>query len=243
MKKSIIPALLLLASAPLFQSCTDDGDSGYDYPTALVTVCPLESGSFEMHLDDLTTLYPANIKESPFGKKEVRALVNYTEAEALDAKQNGSRFVNINWIDSIRTKLPVATLGAADEEAFGNDPLEIIADWVTVAEDGYLTLRFRTLWGIANVKHNLSLVTGVNPSDPYEFVLRHDANGDHAGTYGDGIIAFNLNGLPRPASEPAKVTLRWNSFSGEKRAEFKLNFRKTMAMPDAASLVPAAALD
>ena len=50
----------------------------------------------------------------------------------------------INWIDSIRTK--DAVHAPADEAAYGNDAVEIVKDWVSIAEDGYLTLRFRTRW-------------------------------------------------------------------------------------------------
>ena len=34
-----------------------------------------------------------------------------------------------------------------NNRTYGNDPVEILNDWVTIAEDGYLTLRFATRWG------------------------------------------------------------------------------------------------
>ncbi len=51
-------------------------------------------------------------------------------------------------MDSIRTKMPVVSAGENNDEKFGNDPIEIVKDWVTIAEDGYLTLRIRTKWGL-----------------------------------------------------------------------------------------------
>ena len=77
--KLLITAGLMLASALVFQSCDDDNnDVSYMWqPTALVTVCPQEDESVMLQLDNETRLRPVNMKKSPYGKKEVRALVNY----------------------------------------------------------------------------------------------------------------------------------------------------------------------
>lgn len=224
--KFIIPSLALIAMSALVQSCDKEDDKYFEisYPTAIVTVCPDEAGSFTMRLDDETTLYPSNATKSPFGSKEVRALVNYTTD---DSRPDGNG-VYINWLDSIRTKLPVSSVDN-NSMVYGNDPLEIVNDWVTVAEDGYLTLRFRTVWGYTNIPHYINLVSGVNPADPYEFELRQDAKGDTQGRYSDALIAFNLNGLPRNDNDPVKITLRWNSFSGEKTAQFDLKLRPVIS--------------
>ena len=204
-------------------SCTNDDDNmTLLQPTALVTVRPTDSGAFTLQLDNTTVLYPSNMKSSPFGNKEVRALVNYTD----EGERGDARSVHINWIDSIRTKKPVPDLGIENDERYGNDAIEIVKDWVTIAEDGYLTLRIRTLWGVADNKHYINLLTGVNPEDPYEVELRHDANGDTGGSMGDALIAFNLNDLPqKDDGQDVKLKLNWKSFSGPKSAEFELYLR------------------
>lgn len=243
--KFFITASVLLASATVFQSCLDNDDDGTDalrFPTAIVTVCPQTNGGFVMQLDDKTTLYPTNKKESPFGAKEVRALVNYTDDNTSEKSNDGVRGVYVNWIDSIRTKYPVVSLGAEDDKTYGNDPVEIVRDWVTVAEDGYLTLRFRTLWGPGRNPHFLNLVSGINPDDPFELEFRHDAKGDTYGSYGDALIAFNLNELPRTGEGPVKVKLHWNSFTGKKTAEFSLQLRPHIDSDEAAKLIPAASI-
>lgn len=54
-------------------------------------------GSFFLQLNDSTTLLPTNMSSSPFGDKEVRALVNYDEVS-----ESGGRYdkaVQVNWID------------------------------------------------------------------------------------------------------------------------------------------------
>lgn len=211
---------LILSST--LSSCTDNDDNlTLLQPTALVTVRPTDNGTFTLQLDNTTTLYPSNMKSSPFGDKEVRALVNYTYEGILEDTHS----VHINWIDSIRTKKPVPDLGIENDDRYGNDPIEIVKDWVTIAEDGYLTLRIRTKWGVTNNTHYINLLTGVNPDDPYEVELRHDANGDIYGGMGDALIAFNLNDLPRKDGQNVKLKLNWNSFSGPKSAEFELYLR------------------
>lgn len=190
------------------------------YPTALVTARTVKDSVFVLQLDDSTTLYPSNIQKSPYGR-EVRALVNYIEEDIVDGRQQ----VRLNWIDSIRTKDAVPTAGEKNDSVYGKDPVEIVRDWVTIAEDGYLTLRVRTLWGGTGAKHYLNLLTGTNPENPYELELRHDAKGDIHGTMGDALIAFNLNNLPQEAGQNVKIKLNWQSFSGKKSTEFDLHLR------------------
>lgn len=211
------------------QSCLNDDDDIRDRPTALVTVVPQDGGSFVMNLDDATVLIPTNMSRSPYGDKEVRALVNYIDEDSRASE----RRVKVVWIDSIRTKMPEKTLGsaAADDEKYGKDPVEIVRDWVTVAEDGYLTLRFRTIWGKRGIKHSLNLVTDTDAKDPYVLELRHNAHKDVDGVMGDALIAFNLNGLDFGDKGTAKFTLKWMSFSGSKSATFELKKRTTSSTP------------
>lgn len=222
-------ALAIAALMPAMQSCLDDdGDSRTTWqPTAVVTVCPAADKSFTLILDDSTTLVPANMKASPFGDKEVRALATFTFA---DNDRNHSRSVYVQRLDSIRTKQPVATLGTTDGTTYGDDPIEIVRDWVTVAEDGYLTLRIRTRWGNAGQRHDINLVSGTNPDNPHEFVLRHNAHGDTAGSWGDALVAFDLNSLEAETNLPLRLTLRWQAFDGWKQTTFDLRLRpKTVA--------------
>lgn len=218
--------LLMLATAAVtLTACNNNDDPFYaNSTTALVTVRPVGGGSFTMQLDHATALAPANLSQSPFGSKEVRALVNYTPVES---ERSNMRMVNVNWIDSIRTKMPVRDMGAQNDRLYGNDPVEIVRDWVTVAEDGYLTLRIRTLWGNRGIKHHINLLTGGNANDVYEVELRHNAMGDTRSRQGDAMIAFNLNDLPRNGQEEVRVKLRWTSFSGPKSAEFNLQLHPT----------------
>lgn len=223
-----------LALAMLFPSCLKDNDTDVNrlYPNALVTVKQAADKTVFLQLDEKTTLLPVNLKSSPFGGKEVRALVNYKKSD--ESAQNYTQAVYVNWIDSIRTKPMAPNLGAKNTEAYGNDPAEIVRDWVTIAEDGYLTLRFRTLWGYPRTVHYVNLLPAENPENPYEVEFRHNARGDLYGHVADGLVAFKLDKLPDTKGKTVKLKLKWKSFNGEKSVEFDYCTQKATPAKSAA---------
>lgn len=226
MKKSRLFAYIIgiVMAGAVLQSCDDDDPyPGCVYPApakanALVTVKPQGEGKVVLlQLDDSTTLTPLNMSESPFGDKEVRALCSIRLAEQQTDKHN--KKVYVNWIDSILTKKMAPDLGAeANIKAYGNDPVEILRDWTTVAEDGYLTLRFLTRWGDRN-PHLVNLVAD-NPDNPYELTFHHKGN-TTSGLKDSGIVAFKLTALPDTKGKTVDVKLKWTSFSGPKELTFK----------------------
>lgn len=231
----------LVASVAIFslQSCDNDDDYDYSlmFPNALVTVKTDANDTFFLQLDDETTLLPVNVTKSPFGEKEVRALVNFEET--TDPSEGFSKAVHINWIDSILTKPIAANLGEEENNnVYGNDPVEIMNSWMTVSEDGYLTLRFNTAWGNTGTKHFVNLISTNNPENPYEVEFRHNAYGDTYGHPADGLVAFKLDGiLPDTEGETVKLKLIWNSYSGEKSHEFDYCTRQsTPANPEMTSV-------
>ncbi len=240
MKKFCRPFIIAgaaLLSVPMLQSCLNDDDNDYDYsywyPDAIVTVKPVvDEGSeyFFFQLDDNTRLWPVDNSDLPYGEKEVRAFVKYTETDMPEGVDGDvyQKAVQISWMDSILTKKAVAAPQDMDDAgldlAYGNDPVEIFKDW-TVVEDGYITIHYYTNWGDTNIKHSLNLITGLNPDDPYEVCLKHDANGDYSSASGDAMVAFRLDGLPDTQGETVKLTLRFDSFSGEKTVKFDYRTR------------------
>ena len=227
--KKIGLAVALLMSAFTFQSCDSDDDTNWDQvlPNALVTVKQNADACY-LQLDDNTTLLAKNLKTPVFDGKEVRALVNYTATDEKSDKY--SQVVHVNWIDSILTKKPAPYLStpAENDAKYCNDEVDIVRDWVTVAEDGYLTLRFRALWG-GQKPHIINLLTGVNPENPYEVELRHNQNGDAKYRVGDALVAFNLNdALPDTNGKTVKLTIRWKSSNGDKKVDFNYCSRKAI---------------
>ena len=223
---AIAAAVLSVAACKLDD---DRFDPSIMYPSAVVTVKPnADNTSFVMQLDDETVLNAVNYNKSPFGTKEVRALVNYrtaTNEEMQKSSTVNERNVYINWIDSILTKKPVEDLGEdANAAKYGNDPVEIVGDWTTVVEDGYITLRFRTIWS-NGIMHRINLVASSDPEDPYMVTLYHDAAGDYSGQEGDALVAFSLAGLPDTQGQTVDLKLEWRSFTGKKSATFKYRTR------------------
>ena len=221
LKKFALVALGLLTVATTFNACSDDDDKVvyWNMPNALVTV-KSDGDACYFQLDDKTTLKPGNINKKLYDGKEVRALVSYSLTDQKDEKYGS--VVNVNWIDSILTKKPVPCLATEKEndEKYGHDAVDIVRDWVTVAEDGYLTLRFRALWGGVKA-HSINLLTGVNPQNPYEVELRHNTNGDPQLRWGDNMVAFNLNDvLPDTNGKTVKLTVKWKSTTGDKSVDF-----------------------
>lgn len=218
---------LLCASALLsFQSCNlkDDSDNIY---SALVTIDSNEAGT-TLQLNDSTVIKPTNMKANLYGGKSLRALVDFTvdDVTLLSRKEFEAK---IMIVDTIRTKKPVPDLGELNDREYGKDRIEIVNDWVCIGEDGYLTLRLRTMRSDASKKHYVNLVRVENEKDgdkEYTFELRHDASGDLYGHQTDGLVAFDLNELAPEDGSPVTLHLKWAGFLEEKSANVKLTFRK-----------------
>lgn len=220
-------AVVALLTATTMQSCLDDDDDDSRYiidpvgrgNMAVVTLkTNATTGLFYMQLNDSVTLIPNNIKTSPYGNKELRAVVSFAYADS--AVGHYSRSVDAAIMDTIRTK-PMSPLVDNINNVYGNDPLEIVDDSFTVCEDDYLTLHFRTYFGGVS-RHSLYLVrTG---DDTVE--LHHNANGDTRQNVADGFIAFRLSDMPDTGGHYVPLTLKWTSFSGEKSVTFKYKSRE-----------------
>ncbi len=225
--KSIIAAAAVLLCLP---SCLKDNGTDWSryYPNALVTAKTNAGGEFYLQLDEKTTLKPDNLSKSPFGGKEVRALLNYTDRGAYSPEGSGQKFdrkVEVNWIDSLLTKKPAPSLGSTEEndKAYGTAPVEIINNWITIIEDGYMTLSFCGVWGNRRKVHAINLVTGTDPDDPYCLELRHNAfddNTDIGGVNVNGAVAFNLSDIPDTQGKTVKMTICYKSFTGERSLSF-----------------------
>ena len=224
------------ATVSVFSSQSCMKDNGYDmsllFPNAVVTVKPVDgTPSFYLQLDDQTTLEPVNIMSSPYGDKEVRALVNYSEIG--EPSTDYDKKVHINWIDDILTKDIVKDLGAENDATYGTDAVEIATSWVNIAEDGYLTLQFMTLYGNSGTAHEVNLLNVGTEENPYIVEFRHNAHGDYSSSMASGLAAFRLDGqesgvgLPDTEGKTVELTLKYKSFEGEKTMQFKYCTRKT----------------
>ena len=89
---------------------------------------------------------------------------------------------------------------------------DVLDDWMTTMEDGFLTLHYSALWGSSKTPHGMSLVYG---EDPWHWSLVHFTVGDdEAQTKVDALIYFDLNDAI-PKTDGAAVTINWTALDGK----------------------------
>ncbi|MCI6526430.1 MAG: NigD-like protein [Bacteroidales bacterium] len=215
-------ALTLVCALLTFSACNHK-DSAKAY-TALVTY-EAENGNARLQLNDSTVLIPSGLK--PDKDTVVRALVNFSFTDDLGENSNAPvRNVEVYDIASILTKKPVEDLGIDNGINYGDDPIEIIEDWLTIGEDGYLNLRFSIQRSNPSVAHGIALVKISAGSGDYVFELRHNANGDGYGNFYDGVVAFDLNEFRPSDGSPINVKIKWKGYERQKEDFIKVTFRK-----------------
>lgn len=213
MKKKFL-FLMAAIAASVVSSCSLEKGYDVNYINALVTVKNDDSKCM-LQIDDNTRVYPANLSKDIFGGKQVRALTKIALGPDEKSLVDGQT-VNVMWIDSVLTKKVITSDKTVD---YGKDPVNIYNDWLTVAEDGYVTLHISSF--ISRAPHYVNLVSGTNIENPYELVFHHDARGDMDGMLKDAIVAFDIRDiLPKTAGE-VELTIRFDSFNGPKSFKLK----------------------
>lgn len=229
----IIISLILLMTGML--SCTSWDDDienleGYEFDLLLVTIVPVNQDRFVIVPDSDGIIMPININVNPFGKQEIRAIASCAYAGFYNDNPD-IKTSKIAFIDSITTLQPIESMPEIDNNAYGTDPLEVMLDWTTVCEDGYLNLSVKSVWGLYGNPSRLKLIYGTNPDDPLEFQLRYDGNGLSNGSEAVNRVAFNLNkyfesiGLTNENVAGKRLKVKFNSFSGPKIIEFPIAIR------------------
>ena len=231
--KTLMLLMVVALTAVSLQSCDDDDDDYYpafNLATVTLKAPKVDGGKWFMQLDDSTTLEATNIASHPYDNRELRAYIRYNDVKDMTSAPASTSViqkmysVNVLTIDTILTKKMDPMVENTAEE-YGSDPVEVVNSWETVAEDGYMNIRFRTRFGY-NGKHRMTLVHRTDAEDPYTVELLHDANGDTNGQVADGMVAFRLDDCFNEGDKPIEITLKWKSYSGEKSAKFKYTPRK-----------------
>ena len=85
------------------------------------------------------------------------------------------------------------------------DPIDLVTDWMTSLEDGFLTLHY-TIQASGSVKHDFSLYPGAEPNT---YRLVHDAHGDLKGDRMEGLVCFEMAAglLPETTDGPVQLYL------------------------------------
>ena len=207
--KTLMLLMVVALTAVSMQSCDDDDDDYYpafNLATVTLKAPKVDGGKWFMQLDDSTTLEATNIASHPYDNRELRAYIRYNDikdmasAPASTSAIQKMYSVNVLTIDTILTKKMDPMVENTAEE-YGSDPVEVVNSWETVAEDGYMNIRFRTRFGY-NGKHRMTLVHRTDAEDPYTVEFLHDANGDTNGQVADGMVAFRLDDSFNEGNDP-----------------------------------------
>lgn len=183
---------------------SDAGDAYSQVYDAIVTARKDAEGRWYLYVSPTYTVYPLNPEKITF-TGETRATARFI----FTGTSGGRTFVSLQAIDAIETK----ALNAVDNPSFGGDALDVVDDWRTMVEDGYLTIRYSTYWGKDARYHDLRLFR-LDGEDPYAVVLRQDSGGDAKDYKGDALVAFTLEGLPSTGGETVTLTLHYKSLFG-----------------------------
>ena len=147
---------------------------------------------------------------------ETRVLVELSYSSAAFDKSRYSAAVHVATIVEV-TQQPLVALNAdisEPGEAFFGAPMQVIFDWITTAEAGFLTVHYRILQS-GEVQHRFEL----RPfGDGEDYALYHDNQGDEGEVPGEGIICFRL--LPEPSApegETPRIRLHYLDFSGKEK--------------------------
>ena len=92
--------------------------------------------------------------------------------------------------------------GYYDSSPGYGDPLDVLTDWMTSLEDGFLTVHY-SIPASGKVQHSFTLARGVSPLD---FFLLQDAHGDAGTSVTEGLVCFPVTDL-LPDTEGETVTL------------------------------------
>ena len=84
------------------------------------------------------------------------------------------------------------------------DPMDIVTDWMTSLEDGFLTLHY-LIPTSGEKKHSFAMYRSM--SDRNLFYLIHNADGDTKGSLTDGIVCFDVSPmLPETEGKTVKLS-------------------------------------
>ena len=180
---------------------------------AIATIKKTPTDSVYFQLNDSTTVYPTNYQDAYTRMERVIGRVHVFD-------RHTGRFNYTCWVEWAE---PLEE-GTVSSSAKGDDPIDVLDDWMTSVEDGFLTVHYDAMWGRSATIHSFSIVTGTNSGNPYELVLKHNANGDGAEQKGDGLVFFDINSLPDTGGQYKQLTLKWNDLEGkacERQFKFK----------------------
>ncbi len=208
----LLPALALLSLA----ACDNDSDGDYYTGIALVSVMPLENGSYYFQQDNGQSIYPSInlVSNYKIQQKDQRAFIYY---KLLNAQEIGYDYnIKLYGIENILTK-DILIISSQDElDKIGDDPINITKAWVG---DGYLNVCFQFPFTPESKPHYINIIQNKidnssisNFEDGIVLEFRHNAYNNINGILTNGVAAFKLNDTINPNNK--NIYLRIKTLSG-----------------------------
>ena len=152
-----------------------------------------------VRIDTSTWAFITNREELPDFQDGTRIFFEYSTWKAHGFPDFCTEAVYVHWASALE-KGDIRY----DMQASEGDPVDILTDWITTLEDGFLTIHY-SVYASGSVQHTFSLYP---TASPYEFRLVHDAHGDRTGNQTDGVICFPVGDiLPDTGGETVTLSL------------------------------------
>ena len=204
-------ALLVLAGCAK-ESAVDNQNSFYDYSgEAGLAIGTLGSqdGARYIKLSETTcsrVMNPAIVEDIP---DHTRVFLEFRCVVVSQLASCYTDAILVEWASPI-DQGSVSLLSFAEsfsvesiETLTYSDPMNLVFDWMTSLEDGFLTLHY-TVPASGEKKHKFSLYRGMYN----QYYLVHNADGDTKGSLTEGIVCFDVSPL-LPETEGKKVELNF----------------------------------
>ena len=187
---------------------SDPGESGLDDGLAIGTLGSRDGDRY-IKLSETTCSKVMNPNAVEDIEDGTRVFLEFRFVVTSQLSSCYTDAIIVEWASPI-DKGEVSLLGFA--EAFSSesitaakysDPMDIILDWMTTLEDGFLTLHYMSP-SSGDKKHGFTLYRGMSN----QYYLIHSAYGDTKGSLSDGIVCFDVSPvLPETDGETVKLSL------------------------------------
>lgn len=188
---------------------------------AIVTIKSNAAGGVFFQVSESLCVVPVNYK-AVHKKIPCRAMCKMLVYSKVTA--TGMHYCQVEWVETIESGTSdgkdgssgsggIDGMGSGQTSPTESDGLDVLDDWMTGLEDGFLTIHYSTWWGDGTIQHSLSLFRGENAGEIY---LIHDARGDEKREKADALVCFDINNLSAFAEENNRtLTLKWKTCEGE----------------------------
>ena len=231
---AVIPALLLLSACAKEFSADADGISknlyNYDFQgdvtsQAIGTVKTRDGIRF-IQLDAVSAGFVVNPNEIQGFADGTRVYLQYWTVLSTSTPDFCTDAILVEWASPIeKGGLSMVNFeenfsAAAINSATYSDPMDIVTDWMTCLEDGFLTLHYMIPTS-GEKKHEFSLYRSLY--DYNQYYLIHQADGDTNGSVKDGIVCFDVsNALSKTGGKTVELSFVYIDLNHtEKRLTFE----------------------